>query len=232
MRSARTVVVTAGAKGIGQAVARRFQAAGDHVVAPGHADLDVTDESAVAEFFAGIGDVDVLVANAGVATSSPVPKMSLDDWQRQHDVNATGAFLCVRAALPGMIARDRGRIVAVSSIAGVHGAKYIAGYSASKHAAIGLIKSVAIEVAGTGVTANAVCPGYVRTAMAQRAADGIIARTGRTQAEAEKMLGNMTALGRLIEPDEVAFAVAFLTAPEAGAINGQTLVLDGGGIAA
>lgn len=229
--SERTVVVTAGTKGIGKAVAQRFEAAGDRVVAPGHADLDVTDEGAVASFFADVGDVDVLVANAGIGLSAPVPKMRLEDWNRQQEVNATGTFLGIRAALPGMIARDRGRIVAISSIAGVHGGKYIAGYSASKHAVVGLIKSVALEVAGTGVTANAVCPAYVRTAMSQRATDGIVARTGSSAEEAEAMLGEMSALGRLIEPDEVAFAAAFLAAPEAGAINGQTLVIDGGGVA-
>lgn len=228
--SGRTVVVTGGAKGIGKAVAQQFEDAGDLVIAPGHADLDVTDESAVSEFFADVGDVDVLVANAGVAMSAPIAKMELDDWERQHDVNATGAFLCVRAVLPGMLARDRGRVVAVSSIAGVYGGKYIGGYSASKHATIGLIRSVALEVAGTGVTANAVCPAYVRTAMAQRAVDGIVSRGGRSQEEAEQTLGGMTALGRLIEPEEVAFAVSFFAATEARAINGQALVIDGGGV--
>lgn len=244
--SDRTVVVTGGNKGIGRAIVEQFAAAGDRVIAVGRdagavSDVagepgvegeicDVTDESAVGEMFGRIGEVDVLVTNAGVALSAPVAKMTMADWDVQHAVNATGTFLCVRAALPGMVARGIGRIVSVSSVAGVGGARYISGYAASKHATVGLIRSVAAEVAGSGVTANAVCPAYVRTEMTQRAVDGIVARTGRTIAEGEAMLAGMSMLGRLLEPGEVAFAVAFLAAPEAAAINGQTLILDGGGV--
>jgi NAD(P)-dependent dehydrogenase (short-subunit alcohol dehydrogenase family) len=225
----RRVVVTGGTRGIGAAVAARFEAAGDEVIAVGRTECDVTDEDAVAALFERVGPVDVLVNNAGVASSAPLKHTPLADWRTQLDVNATGAFLCTRAALPGMLERDSGRIVTVASRAGVSGSRYTAAYTASKHAAVGLTRAVAAEVAGTGVTANAVCPTFVRTDMTRESVQRIAARTGRSEAEGEAALAAMSLLGRLLEPDEVAFAVAFLAAPEAGAINGQTLILDGGG---
>ena len=224
----RVVVVTGGAKGIGQAIAERF--AGEQVHAPGHGELDVTDEAGVQAFFDGIGRVDVLVNNAGVAVGAPLARTTLDDWRAHLDVNATGAFLCTRAVLGGMIERGDGRIVTVASVAGLVGARYTAAYSASKHAAVGLMRATAAEAAGTGVTANAVCPAYVDTAMTDRTVENIVAKTGRTAEEAMSELAGMTPLGRLLEPDEVAAAVVFLASPEAAAINGQTLVLDGGGL--
>jgi NAD(P)-dependent dehydrogenase (short-subunit alcohol dehydrogenase family) len=223
----RVVVVTGGTRGIGRAVAARFDAAGDRVIALGRAECDVTSEASVATCFDGIGAVDVLVNNAGVSASADVARTSLADWRAQIDVNATGAFLCTRAVLPGMRERDRGRIVTVASVAAHHGARYVSGYTASKHAVLGLTRSVATEVAGTGVTCNAVCPGYVRSDMTDQTIANIEARTGQDGTAA---LVEMTPLGRLIEPAEVAFAVAFFAADEAGAINGQTLIIDGGGV--
>ncbi|KAA2254528.1 SDR family oxidoreductase [Solihabitans fulvus] len=236
------MVVTGGGRGIGRAIVAHFAAGGDRVVAVGRgaeslADsagraevCDVTDEACVAALFERIGPVDVLVNNAGVARSSPLRRSTLADWHAQLDVNATGAFLCTRAVLPGMLDRGGGRIVTVASTAGRVGYRYTAGYTASKHAAVGLMRAVAAEVAGTGVTANAVCPAFVRTDMTTESVRRIADRTGRGEAEAEAALAATSPLGRLLEPEEVAFAVAFLAAPEAGVINGQTLVLDGGGI--
>jgi NAD(P)-dependent dehydrogenase (short-subunit alcohol dehydrogenase family) len=224
----RVVVVTGGTRGIGRAVVERFAA--DRVVALGRADCDVTDEAAVAATFERVGPVDVLVNNAGISGSAPLARTTLDDWRAQMDVNATGAFLCTRAVLPGMLERGSGRIVTVASIAGRAGARYTAAYTASKHAAVGLMRAVAAEVAGTGVTANAVCPAFVRTDMTRGSVERIVATTGRDEASAEAALAEAAPLGRLLEPEEVAFAVAFLAAAEAGAINGQTLILDGGGI--
>jgi NAD(P)-dependent dehydrogenase (short-subunit alcohol dehydrogenase family) len=241
----RVVVVTGGGKGIGKAVVERFAGAGDRVVAVGRDRealaataaaetevCDVTDEAAVAALFGRLGRVDVLVNNAGAATSAPLGRTTLDEWRSLLDVNATGAFLCTRAVLGGMVEREAGRIVTVASIAARVGIPYTAAYTASKHAAVGLMRAVAAEVAGTGVTANAVCPTYVRTEMTERSIARIATVTDRSEEEAEAALIASSPLGRLLEPDEVAFAVAFLAAPEAGAINGQALVLDGGGIQA
>ena len=224
----RTVVVTGGAKGIGKAIAERFS--GEQVHAPGHEELDVTDEGQVAAFFERLDRVDVLVNNAGIAVGAPLARTTLDDWRAHLDVNATAAFLCTRAVLGGMIERGDGRIVTVASVAGLVGARYTAAYSASKHAAIGLMRATAAEVAGTGVTANAVCPAYVDTEMTTRTIENIVAKTGRTAEDAQSELEAMTPLGRLLDPDEVAAAVVFLASPEAAAINGQALVLDGGGL--
>ena len=226
----RVVVVTGGAKGIGKAVAERFASAGDRVEAAGHDELDVTDEAAVRSYFERLGRVDVLVNNAGIASGAPLARTTLDEWRAHLDVNATGAFLCTRAVLPGMIERGDGRIVSVASVAGLVGARYTVAYSASKHAAIGLMRATAAELAGTGVTANAVCPAYVDTDMTRRSVETIVEKTGRTAEEAQSALEAMTPLGRLLDPDEVAAAVVFLASPEAASINGQTLVLDGGGV--
>lgn len=220
----RTVVVTGGKRGIGAAIAAAF--AGDEVLALGSADMDVTDEAAVAAVLGEL-EVDVLVNNAGVSSSAPVHRTTLEDWERQHRVNATGAFLCARAVLPGMRERNRGRIVTVASVASVQGGRYVSGYAASKHAVLGFTRSLATELAGTGVTANCVCPGYVRSDMTDETIANIEARTGK---DGEAALVAMTPLGRLIEPEEVAFAVQFFAADEAGAINGQTLLIDGGGV--
>lgn len=241
----RVVVVTGGGKGIGRAVVARFATAGDRVVAVGRDRealeateasatevCDVTDEDQVSGLFTRLGAVDVLVNNAGVSTSAPLERTTIDDWRTQMDVNATGAFLCTRAVIRGMIDRGDGRIVTVASTAGRVGSRYTAAYVASKHAAVGLMRAVAAEVAGTGVTANAVCPTYVLTDMTRRSIARIVAATDRSEEEAEAALIASTPLGRMLDPDEVAFAVAFLAAPDAAAINGQTLVLDGGGIQA
>jgi NAD(P)-dependent dehydrogenase (short-subunit alcohol dehydrogenase family) len=239
----RAVLVTGGGKGIGKAVVARFAAAGDRVIAVGRdrdalertdaaaAEVcDVTDEGQVAALFERVGPVDVLVNNAGLATSDPFARTTLATWQAHLDVNATGAFLCTRAALPAMSERGSGRIVMVASTAGRIGFRYSSAYVASKHALVGLMRAVATEVAGTGLTANAVCPSFVRTDMTSRSVERIASATARSEEEAEAELAGQSPLGRLLEPDEVAFAVQFLAAPEAAAINGQTLVLDGGGV--
>ena len=222
----RVVVVTGGKRGIGAAISARFAAAGDTVHALGSADLDVTDEARVNEVLGAL-EVDVLVNNAGVSDSAPVKRTTLDQWRAQMDVNATGAFLCARAVLDGMLQRGTGRIVTVASVASHRGSRYTAAYTASKHAALGFTRALAAEVAGTPVTANAVCPAYVRSDMTTRTIENIERRTG---GDGEAALVAMSALGRLVEPEEVAFAVAFFAAPEAAAINGQSLILDGGGV--
>ena len=215
----KTVVVTGGKRGIGAAISAAF--AGENVIALGSADMDVTDEAAVASVLGEL-QVDVLVNNAGVSSSAPVHKTTLDEWERQIRVNATGAFLCTRAVLPGMRERDRGRIVTVASAASVHGSRYTSGYTASKHAVLGFTRSLAAELAGTGITANCVCPAYVRSDMTDTTIANIEARTGK---DGEAALVAMSPLGRLIEPEEVAFAVRFFAADEAAAINGESLLM-------
>jgi len=248
------VLVTGGASGIGRAVVARFAAAGDRVVAVGRdaaklellaAELhsggagpletlvyDVTEEDAVAAAFAAAGPLDVLVNNAGFAASAPLEQTTLESWQRHLAVNATGAFLCTRAALPAMRERGRGAIVTVASTAGRIGAPYTAAYAASKHAAVGLMRAVAAEVAGTEIRVNAVCPSFVETPMTERSVERIAERTGRSASESAAALAATSPLGRLLDPHEVADAVFWLASEAARPINAQTLVLDGGGIQA
>ncbi len=203
---ARTVVVTGGAKGIGLAIVERFAGQGDRVIALGRdrealarlrddvgkAVCDVTDEAQVGETFAAIGEVDVLVNNAGVAESAALVKTSLASWGAHFDVNVTGPFLCMRAVVQGMRERRRGSIVTIASTAGRVGTPYTSAYTASKHAAVGLTRAVAAELTGSGIRVNAVCPTFVRTELTARAIANIVRTTGRSEAEAEEALRRAT----------------------------------------
>jgi NAD(P)-dependent dehydrogenase (short-subunit alcohol dehydrogenase family) len=243
-------VVTGGSKGIGLAVAARLLELGFEVLVTGRdrealdkaaADLaagggdvstaafDVTDEAAVESALRGLA-VEVLVSNAGYGNSAPVERMALADWRAMLDVHATGAFLCTRAVLPGMRERGRGRIVYMASVAGLAGSRYIAAYTAAKHALVGLMRAVASEVAGSGITANAVCPGYVDTPMTDSSVANIASTTGRSPDEARAALERTSPLGRFVTPEEVAAAVAWLVSEEGAAVNGQAIVIDGGGL--
>ena len=175
-----------------------------------------------------MGPVDILVNNAGIGHSAPIARTTLEDWEHTIRVNATGAFLCLQAFLPTMLERKWGRIVNVASMAGLEGSRYIAAYAASKHALVGLTRAAAAEVAGTGVTVNAVCPGYVDTPMTEATIANIVRKTGKTADEARAAILATMPGGRMIQPEEVAHAVLTLAADETGTINGQAVVLDGG----
>lgn len=247
-------VVTGGGQGIGAAVARALAAEGAAVVvaarsAPKLAAVaeairgtgrrawavpcDVTDPASVRALAEAatrhLGHVDILVNNAGTAHSAPLHRLELEDWNRVFAVNATGTFLCTRAFLPGMLERQWGRVVNVASVAGLHGAKYIAAYSAAKHAVIGFTRSVAAEVAGTGVTCNAVCPGYVDTGMTRESVERVAAKTGKPRAEALAAMLVATGQRRLIPPGDVAHAVLSLCGERSERINGEAIVIEAGG---
>jgi NAD(P)-dependent dehydrogenase (short-subunit alcohol dehydrogenase family) len=192
---------------------------------------DVTSEAgveALARQATELGPVTVLVNNAGAAASMPLARTTLDEWNRLMAVNATGAFLCTRALLPGMLERRRGRVINVASTAGLGGGRYLAAYTASKHALVGLTRSAAAETAGTGVTVNAVCPNFVDTEMTAETVSRIVAKTGRTREDALAAALASAGQSRLITADEVAAAILSLAAaPGDDAPNGETLVLDG-----
>ena len=251
--SGRRALVTGGGRGIGRAVAGDLARAGaavaaaartrgdvekvaaEIVAAGGRAvavAMDVTDPDSVRAGFASareaLGGIDILVSGAGVAPSAPLARTSDAMWRQVIETNLSGVFYGLREALPEMTARGWGRVVNLASIAGKTGAPYIAAYAASKHGVLGLTKCAALEVATTGVTVNAVCPGYVDTPMLEAGVARIVEKTGLSADEARRRLADMSPQKRLYTAEEVSALVLFLCGELAAGINGQALSIDGG----
>ena len=249
----RTALVTGAGRGIGRAIALDLAAAGANValaartraeidavareaVAAGVKAIalpaDVADPASVRALFtdarAALGDLDILVNGAGVAPTEPLVKTTDEQWRQAIEVNLSGAFYCLREALPSMTARGWGRVVNVASIAGKTGIPYIAAYAASKHGLLGLTKVAALEVAARGVTVNAVCPGYVDTPMTDESVRRIVEKTGVSATDVRRRLEESSPQKRLYTAAEVSALVLFLCGDAAAGINGQALSVDGG----
>ena len=243
-------VVTGAGRGIGRAIALALARAGadvalcarttaeiervaDDVRALGRRALAVTAdvgvEAAVTEMAsrvtADLGAVDILVNNAGAAESAPLAKTDASLWRRMMSANLDSVYLCTHAFLPGMLSRGRGRVINVASRAGLTGFAYVSAYCAAKHGVVGFTRAVAEEIAGKGVTINALCPGYVDTGMTAVSAERVARMTGVSIADARSTLAGFNPQGRLIEPEDVAAAALDLARPGGAGVNGQAIEL-------
>jgi 3-hydroxybutyrate dehydrogenase len=243
-------LVTGGGRGIGRAIAASLSGAGatvtvlgrnraalDEVLASGlaHAALvaDVTDQASINAAIAEAAQrqpIDILIANAGAAASAPFVKSDAALFAQMMNVNFMGVVHAAQAVLPGMKARQSGRIVSIASTAGLKGYPYVSAYSAAKHAVVGLVRSLALELATSGVTVNAVCPGFTDTDLISGSIDTIMRKTGRSRDEALAELAKHNPQGRLVTPEEVADAVLWLCGEGAGAVTGQAIAVAGGEI--
>jgi 3-hydroxybutyrate dehydrogenase len=245
--SGKHALVTGGGTGIGLAIARSLAAAGAEVTITGRrldvlqqvaggrihaAAMDVTDEAAqietIANAVAARGPIQICVANAGIAEGRTLQKTDLEFWRKIMATNLDGAFVTIREAMRSMTTTDWGRVIAVSSIAGVKGLKGAGAYSASKHAVIGLIRSYSEEFMGGPITFNAICPAYVDTDIVTRNVEAIKTRAGVSQDDAMSMMTSQNRHGRLIAADEIARTALWLCDPASGSVNGQTIEIAGG----
>jgi len=243
-------LVTGGGRGIGRAIASALAGAGatvtiigrqraalDDAVAAGDAHFaavaDVGDRAALDAVIAEAArrqPIDILIANAGIVESAPFAKSDAALFHRMMDVNFMGVVHAIQAALPSLKDRPHGRIVVIASTAGLKGYAYVSAYSAAKHAAVGLVRSLALELASTGVTVNAVCPGFTDTDLVAGSVDNIMKKTGRSREQAIAELSRHNPQGRLITPAEVADTVLWLCGEGASAVTGQAIAVAGGEI--
>lgn len=247
--SGKQALVTGGGSGIGAAIAVALAEAGASVIVCGRRkealeavceshpgikalQADVTDEQSIADLFAamrdGSGTADIVVANAGAAESAPFPRTGFDLWQRMMAVNLNGVFLVLKEAMRDLAGKPWGRIVSIASTAGIKGYPYVAAYCAAKHGVVGLTRALAAETAGTGITVNAVCPGFADTPLLDASIANIVKKTGKSEAEARSILAAANPMKRLIQPPEVAAAVLWLVGPGSDAVTGQAISVSGG----
>ncbi len=244
----RHAVVTGGARGIGAAVTRALAAHGASVSMLGrsaapegdlasgphlhYAQADVCEPATLSKAFdaarASFGPIHILVNNAGQGRSAPFLKTDVELWRSMMEVNLDSVFYCIHQVLPAMLDAGWGRIVNIASTAGLTGYSYVSAYCAAKHGVVGLTRALALEIATKGVTVNSVCPGYTETEMLQRTVDAIVAKTGRTTDEARTELSARNPQKRMIQPEEVANAVAWLCLPGSEAVTGQSIAIAGG----
>jgi len=247
MLQGRHALVTGGGTGIGLAIARALAGQGAQVTITGRRmavlekaagpglhplQMDVADEASVrdgiAAAIAARGPVTICVANAGIAEGKAMQKMDMAFWRQMMAINLDGAFLTIRDCLAGMRAEGWGRVIAVSSIAGLRGLKGAPAYTASKHGMIGLIRGLSEDFAGSGITCNALCPAYVDTEIVTRNTTSIAARAGISEDAARQIMLSANRHGRLITSDEVAAAALWLCGPNSDSINGQAIQIAGG----